>query len=372
MIGRLHVIWMWDDLSDIFLGQGASCPKRAVVLAVAKRMWANSRMFASKRSFLQSCVGEPHPKSISVCVCLLWISFFSRLTCRPRLCLYVDTCTCAFSVLLSIASYSSTVPNIRNKILKSTKKNVLTNGTCTYLHLTLTHSLSLSLCLCVSVTRSVLTSCYQEIQSNHIQSPMQKKAKDQLGEWHLKQSTLEVFNHLTALNSSFQLSIAITASHQLLGPWWHPKMTRDTTEKYHVLPFWRYYCYTESMYKYTVYPNLWLVSIQISMCLISQQIQPLSRPPSVPPREPFATARWCARQAEAWEGQGTGTRSRPRTWSKAMFFGRISHRKRVEKNHQIWKELVFWGVIRILISPKFGAAGALNHSALQDRLNTSR
>lgn len=241
-----------------------------------------------------------------------------------------------------------------------------------HISISLSLILSLSLCLCVSVTRSVLTSCYQEIQSNHIQSPMQKKAKDQLGEWHLKQSTLEVFNHLTALNSSFQLSIAITASHQLLGPWWHPKMTRDTTEKYHVLPFWRYYCYTESMYKYTVYPNLWLVSIQISMCLISQQIQPLSRPPSVPPREPFATARWCARQAEAWEGQGTGTRSRPRTWSKAMFFGRISHRKRVEKNHQIWKELVFWGVIRILISPKFGAAGALNHSALQDRLNTSR
>ena len=88
-----------------------------------------------------------HTPSQSVCVCLLWISFFSRLTCRPRLCLYVDTCTCAFSVLLSIASYSSTVPNIRNKILKSTKKNVLTNGTCTYLHLTLTHSLS----LCVSV-----------------------------------------------------------------------------------------------------------------------------------------------------------------------------------------------------------------------------
>lgn len=94
MIGRLHVIWMWDDLSDIFLGQGASCPKRAVVLAVAKRMWANSRMFASKRSFLQSCVGEPHPKSISVCVCVVDIFFLQAdLSTPPMLvCGYVYMC----------------------------------------------------------------------------------------------------------------------------------------------------------------------------------------------------------------------------------------------------------------------------------------
>ena len=180
---------MWFGC-DIFLGQGASCPKRAVVLAVAKRMWANSRMFASKRSFLQSCVGEPHPKSISVCV--LWISFFSRLTCRPRLCLYVDTCTCVFSVLLSIASYSSTVPNIRHKILKSTKK--CSDKWHMYISPSHSHSFSLSLCLCVSVTRSVLTSCYQEIQSNHIQSPSKEKPRISLvnGTWsnpHLKSST---------------------------------------------------------------------------------------------------------------------------------------------------------------------------------------
>lgn len=127
------------------------------------------------------------------------------------------------------------------------------------------------------------------------------------------------------------------------------------------------------MYKYTVYPNLWLVSIQISIYgRFLNKFSPLSRPPSVPPREPVATARWCARQAEAWEGQGTGTRSHPRTWSKAMFLGRISHGKRVEKIIKFEKNWCYLGVIRILISPKFGAAGALNHSALQDRLNTSR
>ena len=152
MIGRLHVIWMWDDLSDIFLGQGASCPKRAVVLAVAKRMWANSRMFASKRSFLQSCVGEPHPKSISVCVCVCCGYLFSPgwLVDPAYACMWIrvhvlSPCYCQLHrTRLQYLTYETKYWRVPKKMFWQMAHVHISIS----LSLILSLSLSLSLCIC--------------------------------------------------------------------------------------------------------------------------------------------------------------------------------------------------------------------------------